>query len=156
MAVVTKGVDFHINTTDRNRMEQLYFQMSYKQQAHEFFIFYPKPELKTKIVPTKEQLESWKNPKIYGIWFSGAKRQKNSVLNNYANTDFYNYELRKLDDKSAKIMKYQIEVGLMTKEQFEKYNAIQEARWKIIPEDKYELVCRIYSEKELAKIDAGK
>jgi bla regulator protein BlaR1 len=145
-----------ISKTDKARMEQLYFQMSYKQQAHEIVDFFKRPELKTKIIPTKEQYESWKNPKMYGIWFYGAKRQKNSVLNKYSNTDFYYYELRKLDEKNAKIMKYQIEVGLTTKGQFEKDYAREAASWKINPDDKYQMAFRVYSQKHLAEIDAGK
>jgi bla regulator protein BlaR1 len=145
-----------ISKTDKDRMAQLFFQMSYKQQSHEFFTFSPRAEIKTKMIPTKEQFESWKNPKMYGIWFSGAKRQKNSILNNYSNTDFYYYELRKLDEKSAKIMKYQTEVGLTKKEEFEKYNAGIAARLKANPDYKYDIMVIVYSPKHLKDIDAGK
>ena len=155
-AAWSKSIDTvsKISNDDRVRMENLFFQMSKKQQFHEFFIFWEKPELKKKIVPTKEQIEAWKNPKIYGIWFYAAQRKPNSILNKYSNTDFYNYELRKLDEKEAKIMKYQIEVALLTKEQFEKYNAIQASRWKNNPDDKYEMVVRIFSDKAMAEMEA--
>lgn len=155
-AAWSKSIDTvsRISNDDIVRMEQLYFQMSKKQQFHEFLVFWEKPELKKKIIPTKEQIEAWKNSKMYGIWFYAAKRQPNTILNRYSNTDFYNYELRKLDEKEAKIMKYQIEVALLTKEQFEKYNARQAIRWKNNPDDKYEMVVRIFSEKALAEMEA--
>jgi len=145
-----------ISKPDKDRMAQLYFQMSYKQQSHEFFTFSPRAELKTKMIPTKEQFESWKNSKIYGIWFSGAKRQKNNVLNNYSNTDFYYYDLRKLDEKTAKIMKYQIEIGLTKKEEFEKRNAGIAASLKANPDYNYDIMIRVYSATHLKDIDAGK
>ena len=118
-----------INKVDRARMEQLFFQMSKKQQEHEFFGFMAKPELLPKLVPTKEQMELWKNPKNYGIWFYAAKRVKNSELNKHSNTEFYHYALRKLDKEEAKGMKYQVEVALLTKEQFEKTRARTLALW---------------------------
>ena len=130
---------FKMTKEDRMRMEELYFQMSNKQQKLQQVGFFPKNELLIKLVPTKEQIESWKNPKMYGIWFAGSKRMKNSVLNNYSNTDFYHYELRVLDDKLSRIMKYKIEVGLLTKEAFEKQQARIMLQWKARPDDKYEM-----------------
>ena len=143
-----------ISKSDRTTMEQLYFKMSKQQQDNEFVQFRPIPEIKQKIIPTKEQFESWKNPKKYGIWFDRAKRQKNSVLNKYTNTDFYHYDLRILDESSAKIMKYQIEVGLLRKEEVDKYNAFIGSLQKSNPDDKYSMMFMIDTRKAKAKIDA--
>ena len=145
-----------INKVDRARMEQLFFQMSKKQQEHEFFGFMAKPELLPKLVPTKEQMELWKNPKNYGIWFYAAKRVKNSELNKHSNTEFYHYALRKLDKDEARIMKYQVEVALMSKETFEKHRIYAVSRWKDNPEEIYDMFFMYSDKKPLADIDAGK
>ena len=153
--VAFKNTVKKINKTDRARMEHLYFQMSKRQQYHEFLIFIAKPEILTKLVPTKEQLALWKSSRMYGVWINSG-RVKKSLLNNHSNTDFDYYVLRKLDDKVSKIMKYQIEVALMTKEAFETNRIRSLASWKNNPEDKYEMVVIEYNKKALADIDAGK
>jgi bla regulator protein BlaR1 len=108
-----------VDTSVRNRLGLLYSQMSDRQHKHTFIAFLPKHTLKTKIVPTKTQFEAWKNPKTYGVWING-KRAKNSILNNHSNTDYAYFALRNLDKDAVKIMKYQIEVALLTKGKYEK------------------------------------
>jgi hypothetical protein len=117
-----------INNSDRARLEMLYFKMSKKQQKNQFVVFYPKPILQPKVIPTKEQVQLWKNQKIYGIWING-KRAKNSVLNNYSNVDFDRFETRNLDKNSVRYLNYQIEIVLMTKEYYKKYREQTIARW---------------------------
>ena len=145
-----------ITKTDRATMIHLYFQLSKRQQAHEFLRFYPKPEILTKLVPSKEQIESWKNAKIYGIWIGAAHRVKNSYLNKHSNTEFYHYALRKLDKDGARIMKYQVEVALMSKETFEKNRIYAVSRWKDNPEEIYDMFFMYRDKKPLADNDAGK
>jgi bla regulator protein BlaR1 len=159
-AIYTKGIDDidpikKITQADRAQLEQLYFQLSKKQQCRENFGFYAKPEYLTKLVPSKAQLESWKDSKTYGIWIN-TRRAKNSVLNSHSNTDFNCYAIRKLDKAAAKMMKYQIEIALRTVDAFKKYNEIQASRWKINPDDKYEMVFQAFSKKYLAEVDAEK
>lgn len=146
---------YKIDKSDRDRLKQLFFQMSKKQQHHQFIAFMPIPKILPKLVPTKGQLELWKNPKMYGIWFGGARRMKNSELNKHSNTDFDHYELRKLDKGAAKVMKYQIEVGLLTKEQYKKSQARTLERMDL-NHDNYDIKVQMWSKKALEEEDAKK
>jgi len=100
------------------------------------------PSVKTKIVPTKEQMKLWQDTKEYGIWING-KRYKNTVLNTRPNTDFSYYELIKYNDEKAKAMKYQVEVGLLTNDNFEGTQKWTLNRLNTYPRDNYELVLRV-------------
>jgi len=145
---------FKIDKPDRDRLEQLYFQMSKRQQSHERVAFKTKPALRDKIVPTKEQLELWKNPKIYGLFIEG-KRVKNTVLNQHTNTDFYYYHLYTLEKESLLKNNYKIEVQLFTKRQFDRDITATLAMRNKTPY-KYDLVYQTYSKTALAEIDAKK
>ena len=136
---------FKLKKSDRERLENLFAQMSHKQQNQQLMQFCKIPSVKTKMIPTKAQMKLWQDPKKYGIWING-KRYKNSVLNTRPNTDFSYYELINYDEGKAKIMKYQIEVGLITNEDFERTQKETLARLNKIPGDKYELVLRMFTE----------
>jgi bla regulator protein blaR1 len=132
----------------------LYFQMSKRQQCHERIAFKAKPALRDKIVPTKEQLDLWKNSKIYGIFIEG-KRVKNSVLTQHANTDFYFVHLYTLEKESLLKNNYKVEVILFTKRQFDGDRKAVLAMRNKTPY-KYDLVYQTYSKTALAEIDAKK
>lgn len=118
-----------LDKSDRARLESLFFKMSYKQRTHQLVAFSPKPAVPERLSPTKEQINSWKNTTMYGVWING-RRVKNAVLNDHPNTYFAHYDLRELDPKTAKAMKYNIEVALYTNKWFE-YNRNQIlASWK--------------------------
>jgi bla regulator protein blaR1 len=133
---------FKLKKPDRERLRNLYLQMSPKQQDKQFLQFHKIPALKTKMVPTKAQMKLWQDPKEYGIWING-KRVKNTILNTRPNTDFSYYELIKYNDMQAKYMKYQIEVGLLTNENFERGEKWTSNKLNTYPRDNYELVLRI-------------
>jgi len=133
---------FKLKNPDRERLRNLFLQMSPKQQDQQFMEFEKIPALKTKIVPTKAQMKLWQDPKEYGVWING-KRYKNSVLNTRPNTDFSYYELIKYNDEKAKAMKYHIEVGLLTNDNFESGEKFTLNRLNTYPRDNYELVLRI-------------
>jgi len=136
---------FKLKKPDRERLENLFFQMSNKQQHKQYVQFIEIPAVKTKMVPTKAQMKLWQDPKQYGVWING-KRYKNSVLNTRPNTDFSYYELIKYDNEKAKMMKYQIEVGLLTDEDFERGQKESIARLNAHPGDKYDLLIRMFTE----------
>ena len=133
---------FKLKIPDRERLKNLFFQMSKNQQSQQLIQFREIPALKTKMVPTKAQMKLWQDPKEYGVWING-KRVKNTVLNTRPNTDFSYYELINYDNEKAKAMKYQIEVGLLTNDNFESGEKFTLNRLNTYPRDNYELVLRI-------------
>jgi hypothetical protein len=140
----------HIDTIkfkkpDREKLENLFLQMSNRQQHKQYVQFMEIPAVKTKMVPTKAQMKLWQDQKEYGVWING-RRVKNAVLNTLPITDFSYYELIKYDNEKAKIMKYQIEVGLLTNEDFERGQKESIARLNGHPGDKYDLLIRMFTE----------
>jgi bla regulator protein blaR1 len=130
---------------DRERLENLFLQMSTTQQYKQWVQFMKIPAVKTKMVPTKAQMKLWQDPKEYGVWINGG-RVKNSVLNMRPNTDFCYYELIKYGDEKAKYMKYKIEVGLVTPENFERDQKETIARLNGSPDGKYDLLIRMFTD----------
>jgi hypothetical protein len=112
-----------LNAEEKNELGDLYMTMSKSQRMQQDIVFMP--SLKgtlPKTVPSKEQFESWKNPKVYGVWIDG-KKVDNSVLNKYTNTDF-SYGSATYVSKNARIgKKYFMQVDLMTTAHYEKYRA---------------------------------
>ncbi len=108
------------NDADRNRLETLYFQMSKEQQAKQIVIFYPSLKPFSKNIPTKTQLDAWKNAKIYGVWIDG-KRASNTVLSNYTNTDFAHVFVSKLGKNTVNYGKHYYQVDLMTNAYYDDY-----------------------------------
>jgi len=106
-----------INAADRERLEAIYWQMSKEQQNYQtvFFtkIVFPKP-----IVPTKDQLESFKNKQKYGVWVDG-KKIENSALYDYINTDFANVFVSELLKNAIDYGKYEYQVDLSTKKYYQ-------------------------------------
>jgi bla regulator protein BlaR1 len=115
-------VDFqkNISKADRERLETIFKQMNKDQQRKQVVVFMrPIPPL-PRVVPTKEQLESWKNSKIYGLWIND-KRVSNDVLNNYSNADFAQFFVSKLSKNAINYGKHYYQVNVMTKEYYQKY-----------------------------------
>jgi beta-lactamase regulating signal transducer with metallopeptidase domain len=108
------------SVADQNRLETIYLSMSKDQQAKQLVIFFPAPPPLPKVVPTKTQMESWKNSKIYGLWIDG-KRVSNTVLANYKNTDFSHATVSKLMKNTVNYGKHYYQVNLMTNGHYEDY-----------------------------------
>jgi bla regulator protein BlaR1 len=106
---------------DRERLEKIFFQMSKEQQDVQMFVFVPNSSMvMARRVPTKDQLESYKDPKMYGVWIDGA-RVSNEVLNNYQNTDFaWSFE-SKLMKNATNYGKHVYQVNLMTNDNYQEY-----------------------------------
>lgn len=114
---------FLLNLTkpDQERLEKIFFKMSKDQQSMQKFVFIPTSSMVLpRIVPTKEQLESFKDPKMYGVWID-EKRVNNDVLNNYTNTDFAQVFESKLMKNATNYGKQVNQVNLMTNDCYQKY-----------------------------------
>jgi bla regulator protein BlaR1 len=107
--------------TDRERLEKIFFQMSKEQQDVQIFVFIPNSSMVlSRRVPTKDQLESYKDSKMYGVWINGD-RVSNEVLSNYKNTDFaWSFE-SKLMKNAANYGKHVYQVDLMTNDNYQEY-----------------------------------
>ena len=112
-----------LNAEEKNELGDLYMKMSKSQRMQQDIVFMP--SLKgtlPKTVPSKEQFESWKNPKVYGVWIDD-KKVDNSVLDKYTNTDF-SYGSATYVAKNARIgKKYFMQVDLMTTAHYDKYRS---------------------------------
>jgi len=103
----------NFSEADKNKLELLFLSMSKEQQEKQIIVFRSAPPPFQKSVPTKEQIESWKNSKIYGLWIDN-KRVSNSELNKYSNTDFAHMFVSKLSKNAINYGKHYYQVDLMT------------------------------------------
>lgn len=117
-----KGIPSALKFTelDRKRLETIYLSMSKAQQTKQRVTFVPSLPPFPKSVPTQEQIEAWKNDKIYGVWIDD-KRVSNAVLNQYKNTDFAHEFVSKLEKNAINYGKHYYQINLMTNEGYEKY-----------------------------------
>lgn len=116
-----EGYSLNLNQVDRERLETIFFQMSKEQQSNQKFVFVPRSSMVLpKIVPTKEQLESFKDPKKYGVWIDGLQ-VSNKELDRYKNTDFAFMSESKLMKNAINYGKYDSQVNLMTNEGYQTY-----------------------------------
>jgi beta-lactamase regulating signal transducer with metallopeptidase domain len=124
-----------IPVAEKNRLGDLFSQMSSMQQKHACIYFLPKPELRKKIVPTKEEFEAWKNSKVFGIWIDST-RVNNSVLNTHSNTDYAYFETFKMGPTSARIVKCKVKIMLLTEATLEKENK-RISYWRSMESSRY-------------------
>ncbi len=109
-----------LSEADGNRLEKLFLLMNKEQQARQVVIFmHALPPLPTSI-PTKGQIESWKNSKLYGVWIND-KRVSNTELNSYTNTDFAQLFVSKLATNAVNYGKHYYQVDLMTTDYYATY-----------------------------------
>jgi bla regulator protein blaR1 len=102
-------------------LETIFLQMSKEQQAAQIIIFVPISSIVLKkIIPTGEQLESFKDPKMYGVWID-EKRVNNEVLSNYTNTDFSHVSESILLKNATNYGKHVYQVNLMTNDYYQNY-----------------------------------
>lgn len=104
-----------ITARDKARLLALYKQMSAGQQAKQDVKFYPREPFLTKINPTAEELNSWKNGKKYTIRVN-YKIIKNKDLDKYQPTDFDHYNV--VPYSSFGLKRDRKEVSLITKAEY--------------------------------------
>lgn len=105
---------------EKSRLEVIFLSMNKVQQAQQNIVFMPAPPPFSRVVPTKEQIESWKNSKIYGLWIDD-KRVSNSELNKYENIDFAHVGVSRLEKNAINYGKHYYQVNLMTTEHYDTY-----------------------------------
>ncbi len=119
----TKGKEYKFTSDETNRMGDIYIKMSKEEQEAQKITLMPnkrgyaKPQL-----PTKEQFEAFKDPKMYGVWLDG-KRIKNDDLNKYKNTDFSGVFESILLKNAAHYGQYKYHLALTTHETFKREQA---------------------------------
>ena len=122
-----KNIEKNISPKDRERLEQIFKQMSKEQQAKEKVAFIKVPQPLKKVVPSNEQFDSWKNANVYGVWIDG-KKVDNAILDKYKSTDFDQVTVSKLYGVAKQNKKYNYQVALMTKRYYQKYYELSEAK----------------------------
>lgn len=109
-----------ITDADRNRLKDLYKEMTYLQRDKLKIaveeVLPPVPEK----MPSDEEFQSWKDPKVYGVWIDG-KKVDNSVLDNYSASDFSNYMVSRLYANAKKGKIYSFQLDLTTKKGYQDY-----------------------------------
>ncbi len=115
-----RPVEYKISSEDRERLLALFLIMSKDQQSQQMIVFWPSPPPMKKKVPTEQQIASWKDPEIYGVWIDG-KRINNAALDNYTNTDFGSLFVSKLEKNAKNYGKHYYQVNLMTNDYYAAY-----------------------------------
>ncbi len=116
-----EGYFLNIIEEDKNRLEKIFFQMNKEQQAKQMFVFVPRSSIVlTKTVPTLEQLESFKDPKMYGVWIDGTE-VNNKDLYKYKNTDFAYMSASILLKNAINYGKYVYQVDMLTNDGYQNY-----------------------------------
>ena len=116
-----KGFAGRISDADKARLVEIYKSMNKEQRDQQEVGFMPALKPFEKNIPTKTQLESWKNGKIYGVWIDG-KRVANATLSKYDNSDFSHVFVSKLSKNAVNYGKHYYQVDLMTHDYFDKVN----------------------------------
>ena len=115
------GYYLNLAQTDKERLENIFFQMSKDQQSTQMFQFIPNSSMVlTRSTPTKEQFELYKDPKMYGVWID-EQRVNNSDLRNFKNTDFAHVSESILLKNATNYGKHVYQVNLMTNDYYQKY-----------------------------------
>ncbi|MBX2951579.1 MAG: hypothetical protein KF870_03675 [Leadbetterella sp.] len=116
-----KGKEYRFTSAETNRLGDLYMQMTPEEKAKQKFSLTPKKYGPYKAnPPSKEQFESFKDPKMYGVWLDG-KRVPNSVLSKYKHTDFANFWQSILLKNAAHYGQYKYHLELSTPAAFQAY-----------------------------------
>ncbi|WP_339923435.1 M56 family metallopeptidase [uncultured Cyclobacterium sp.] len=115
-----RPVEYKISKDDEERLQTLFLLMNKEQQAHQIIVFRPLPPPMKKSIPTEQQIEDWKDPKMFGVWIDG-KRINNEELNGYTNTDFGQLFVSKLEKNATNYGKHFYQVDLMTNAHYSSY-----------------------------------
>lgn len=114
----------HMNgftNTEESRMEEIFNQMTEAQKLSQKLGFIPANTMYLKeVVLTNENLELYKDSKMYGIWIDD-KRVNNEILNNYKNTDFSQVNVSKLMKNAKNYGKHYYQVNMMTNDHYRDY-----------------------------------
>jgi len=115
----SRNIRENISLSDKSRLEEIYLQMSVEQRTDQRVIFRPYPVV-SRSVPTSIQFESFKDPKLYGVWIDG-NRVDNSALENYSHTDFARMSISTLMKNAVNYGEHVYQLNLMTNSHFEDF-----------------------------------
>lgn len=116
-----KGKEYRFTAAETNRMGDLYAQMTEEEKMKQKLTLTPKKHNPSKgNPPSREQFESFKDPKIYGVWLDG-KRVPNHILNKYQHTDFADFSQSILLKSAVHYGQYKYHLDLSTVFAFQAY-----------------------------------
>lgn len=108
--------------SEANRMKEIYEAMTSEQKSKFpksiYYVMVPVPN-PAKKAPTRDQLSTWKDVKLYGVWLDG-KRISNAEAAKLKSADLSFYKVSKLLDNAAHYGEYKYQVDLMTESYFDK------------------------------------
>ncbi|WP_157637942.1 M56 family metallopeptidase [Flexithrix dorotheae] len=106
-----------ISEKDEKQIEGLYLKMDKTQKDQLPIVFLD--VFTEKKVPSSEQIESFKDEKMYGVWIDGV-RVKNDELNNFTNSDFSHFGKSRLTKTAKHYGIYVYHLSLMTNTYWDK------------------------------------
>ncbi|EPR71099.1 M56 family metallopeptidase [Cyclobacterium qasimii] len=109
-----------ISEEDKERLQYLYLLMSREQQSQQMVMFMLFLAPMEKSIPTEQQIQSWKDAKMYGVWID-EKQISNTELDKYTNTDFAHLHISKLEKNAKNYGKHFYQVNLMTNAHYAAY-----------------------------------
>jgi hypothetical protein len=120
-----------VSAEDRAHMETIFKQMSREQQAEQKLGFVKNPGPLKRIAPTRAQLTTWKNKKVYGVWID-EKHIDNAELDNAEPTEFAEYFVSRLTPAARWGLNkgHSYQVNLMTTKYYDDY--VKESRKNIM------------------------
>ena len=122
--LINGNYSVHLNgftKSEQDRLENIFQQMTQEQKLSQKYGFIPLNTMYLKrVVPSEEQFESFKDPKMYGVWIN-EKRVDNKILNNYKNTGFAQVSVSRLAKNAKNYGKHVYQVDLMTTDYYESY-----------------------------------
>ena len=137
-----------LTEAEKSKLETIFLAMSKSQKGKQVVIFMAAPPPLHKVVPTNEQIEAWKDSKIYGLWIN-EKRVSNSELTKYKNSDFAQVFVSKLATNAVNYGKHYYQVDLMTTDHYATY--YQQA---IENKDKYYIGVRMLTNQKISNTGA--
>ena len=109
---------YGIDKATQKQLIPLYEKMTKEQKDRQIVQYMP--GLK-KREPSKEEFDSWKDPKQFGIWLNN-QRVSNTELNNYSYTDIAHYFKSRLAKNAKNYGKHVYQLDITTNDAFEAYN----------------------------------
>jgi bla regulator protein BlaR1 len=102
-----------IREKDGSATRKNYSELTEEEKAKNIRVLYWK-----KIVPTKEEMENWKNPQMYGIWID-EKRVPNSAVSKYKPSDISSFSSSRVLKNATNYGKHKNQLDIMTNDYYE-------------------------------------
>lgn len=129
-----RDLQVNITVADKKKLETIFRKMNREQQSKQQVIFIPSFNQRKMRVPTRRQLDAWKNSSLHGVWING-KKVNNAVLSQYSNTGFAHAQISTLYGEARSHVSYAVHVNLFTKSYYPQYR-------QALANQGIEMVCR--------------